>query len=450
MEQHASNSAGKDRESPVPISAPGSQGRLPATSARIFVAFVTLAITLSYFDRQTLPVAISAIQRTIPISDATFATLQAAFLATYALMYAVGGKLLDAIGTRVGFAVSMGWWSLACALHGFARGLALLIAARLLLGVGEGAAFPAATRVVAEWLPAAKRSTAMGIINAGTAFGAVLAPPLIGLVLLHGNWQEVFFLAGAAGLVWSVCWFWVYRDRSQGARRNGPQPPAGPESPAATQSPAPTWLRLISSRNVLGMVSAKFLSDAAWFFCLFWLPKYLYDARGFDIRRISYYAWIPYAASGLGSFLGGWYSSYLLRRGHSLNFSRKLALGLSASLMPAVILVPHVRVGAALLLFSIAFFGQQSWSGLVMTLPSDLFHLNSVGSVAGLIGFGGAAGGAIFNLIAGQLLRYGAGYGCLFAIVGSLHMVAFVILLLTSGTLHAPDVQRFQPQGKLV
>jgi MFS transporter, ACS family, hexuronate transporter len=197
-------------------------------------------------------------------------------------------------------------------------------------------------------------------------------------------------------------------------------------------------------------VSAKFLSDSAWFFCLFWLPKYLYDARGFDIKQVSYFAWIPYAASGLGSFAGGWFSSYLLRSGRSLNFSRKLPLGLSAALMPAVILVPHVSVSFALLLFSIAFFGQQSWSGLIMTLPTDLFPLSSVGSVAGLIGFGGAMGGAIFNLAAGQLLTYGAGYGTLFAVVGSLHAMAFAILLSTSGVLHPPATNIFNEREKLV
>jgi ACS family hexuronate transporter-like MFS transporter len=198
------------------------------------------------------------------------------------------------------------------------------------------------------------------------------------------------------------------------------------------------------------MVTAKFLSDSAWFFCLFWLPKYLYDARGFDIKHVSYFAWIPYAASGVGSFLGGAFSSYLLRSGRSLDFSRKLALGLSAALMPAVILVPHVPVSFALLLFSIAFFGQQSWSGLIMTLPTDVFPLSSVGSVAGLIGFGGAIGGAIFNLIAGQLLSHGAGYGTLFAIVGSLHAVAFAILLITLGVLRAPGADLIQEQGRLV
>jgi MFS transporter, ACS family, hexuronate transporter len=404
-----------------------------------FIALVTVAIGISYFDRQALPVAISAIQRNIPISNAQFALLQAAFLATYALLYAGGGKFLDTVGTKVGFAVSMAWWSVACALHGFAHGLALLVLARLLLGMGEGAAFPAATRVIAEWLPATERATAMGIINAGTALGSVLAPPLIGLILLLGSWRYIFFFAASLGLAWAACWLVIYRQPTELASH-------GIAGAVATIP----WLHLLSSRRVLGLVGAKFLSDSAWFFCLFWLPKYLYDARGFDVKQVSYFAWIPYAASGLGSFAGGWFSSRLLRRGHSLNFSRKLPLGLSAALMPAVILVPHVSVSFALLLFSIAFFGQQSWSGLIMTLPTDVFPLGSVGSVAGLIGFGGAMGGAIFNLAAGQLLTYGAGYGTLFAVVGSLHAVAFAILLLTSGVLHPPATNIFQEREKLV
>lgn len=398
-----------------------------------------MAIAISYFDRQALPVAISAVERTISISDAQFALLQAAFLVSYALLYAGGGKFLDAIGTRTGFALSMAWWSLACALHGLAHGLGLLLVGRLLLGMGEGAAFPAATRVIAEWLPATKRATAMGIINAGTAVGSVLAPPVIGLIILMGSWRYIFFFAGTLGMVWAVGWMMMYRV------------PAGPAALSVTeQSATIPWLRLISSSKVLGMVTAKFLSDSAWFFCLFWLPKYLYDARGYDIKHVSYFAWIPYAASGVGSFLGGWFSSHLLRSGHSLNLSRKLALGLSAALMPAVILVPHVPVSLALLLFSVAFFGQQSWSGLIMTLPTDLFPLSSVGSVAGLIGFGGAIGGAIFNLIAGQLLSHGAGYGTLFAIVGSLHAIAFCILLLTTGVLQAPGSNLLPERGKLI
>lgn len=412
---------------------------LPASRAWYVVALVTAAIAISYFDRQTLPVAIAAIQHSIPISDVQFASLQTAFLVTYALLYVGGGKLLDMIGTRKGFAIIMVWWSLACALQGLARGMALLLAARLLLGTGEGGGFPAATRVVAEWLPADRRSTGMGIINAGTAIGSVIAPPLVGLILWLGNWREVFFVSGGLGLLWTAWWL----VSSHGER---PAATAG-ASEAALSMP---WARLLRSRQVLGLAAAKFLSDSAWYFYLFWLPKYLYDARGFDIRHVSYFGWIPYAASGVGSFLGGWFSSRLMRAGHSLNYSRKAALGVSAALMPAVMLVPKAPIPLALLLFSIVFFGQQSWSGLIMTLPADIFPLGSVGSVAGVIGFGGAVGGATFGMVAGELLKHGAGYGTLFLLAGSLHLIAFGIILLTSGTLRAPTFPSLSSNGGLV
>jgi len=300
--------------------------------------------------------------------------------------------------------------------------------------MGEGGAFPAATRVVAEWIPPHQRSTAMGIINAGTAVGSVLAPPLIGIILLTAGWRMVFFAAGAIGFAWVIWWSVVYRGNS--------------ETSIATLD-ARLVARQLSFTDVLGMrrvqvlVFAKFMSDSAWYFYLFWLPKYLYDVRGFDIKHVSYYAWIPYAASGVGSFLGGWLSSALLRRGRSLDFSRKFVLGLSALFMPVVMRVPHVPVGWALVLFSVAFFCQQSWSGLIMTLPADIFPLSAVGSVSGLIGFGGAIGGAVFGVVAGFLLGHGFGYGTLFFIVGTFHLIGFLAILLLGGRvqpLKTPDL----------
>jgi ACS family hexuronate transporter-like MFS transporter len=399
-----------------------------------FVALVTAAIAISYFDRQTLPVAISAIQRTIPLNDQQFSWLQFAFLIPYAVLYAAGGRMLDVVGTRRGFILIMLWWSGACALHGLAMNFGFLLGARCLLGMGEGGAFPAATRVVAEWIPLHQRSTAMGIINAGTAVGSVLAPPLIGIILLTLGWRMVFFAAGAVGFAWVIWWAATYRGNN--------------EASIATLD-ARTIAQQLSFTDVLGMrkvqvlVFAKFMSDSAWYFYLFWLPKYLYDVRGFDVKHVSYYAWIPYAASGVGSFLGGWLSSSLLRRGRSLDFSRKFVLGLSAVFMPVVMLVPHVPVGWALMLFSIAFFCQQSWSGLIMTLPADIFPLSAVGSVAGLVGFGGAIGGAVFGVVAGFLLGHGFGYGTLFFIVGTFHLIGFLAILLLGGKispLKTPDL----------
>jgi MFS transporter, ACS family, hexuronate transporter len=399
-----------------------------------FVVLVTAAIAISYFDRQTLPVAISAIERAIPLSDQQFSWLQFAFLIPYAVLYAAGGRMLDIVGTRRGFILIMLWWSGACALHGLAMNFGFLLGARCLLGMGEGGAFPAATRVVAEWIPPHQRSTAMGVINAGTAVGSVLAPPLIGIILLTVGWRMVFFAAGAIGFAWVIWWSIVYR---------GSKEVSLPTLDARKIAQRLSFFDVLSIRKVQVLVFAKFMSDSAWYFYLFWLPKYLYDVRGFDVKHVSYYAWIPYAASGIGSFLGGWFSSVLLERGRSLDFSRKFVLGLSAAFMPVVMLVPHVPVGWALMLFSVAFFCQQSWSGLIMTLPADMFPLSTVGSVSGLIGFGGAIGGAIFGVIAGFLLGHGFGYGTLFFIVGTFHLIGFLAILLLGGKVYplkTPDL----------
>jgi MFS transporter, ACS family, hexuronate transporter len=383
-------------------------------------ALIAAAIAISYFDRQTLPVAIQAIQREIPISNTQFSQLQAAFLVAYALMYAGGGKLIDVLGVRRGFLLIMVWWSLACASQGLASSVAVLGVARFLLGMGEGGGFPAATKAIAEWFPARERSTAMGLVNAGTAAGAVLAPPLIAVVLGTLSWRWMFWLSGALGLVWVVWWMASYRS---------------PEQTQKADEARISWLGLLRFPQVWGLVSAKFLSDAAWYFYLFWLPKYLYEARHFDTKQVGYYAWIPYAASGVGSLAGGWCSSWLIRRGRSLNFARKAALGASAAVMPLIVLVTHTPVEVAIVLFSIAFAGQQSWSTLVMVVPADIFPARTVGSVAGLIGFGGAMGGVVFGLVAGYLLDHGFGYGTVFGIVGTFHVIAFGIILTTVRTI---------------
>jgi MFS transporter, ACS family, aldohexuronate transporter len=380
-----------------------------------------------------LPVAIDAIQREIPINNTQFSHLQVAFLLAYAVMYAGGGKLIDVLGTRRGFLWIMLFWSLACASHGFAAGFGMLAVSRFLLGVGEGGGFPAATKAVSEWFPSRERSTAMGIINAGTAVGAVIAPPALAAVIGNLGWRWVFFLCGAAGLLWSVWWLREYfapahHPRLSKLERNQIEEVfATPPQEKAEMS----WLNLFAFPQVWGLVLGKFLSDAAWYFYLFWLPKYLYDERGFDTKQVGYYGWIPYAAAGMGSLLGGWFSSQLLRRGNSLNFSRKVALGASAAVMPLVIFITQVPIEWAIVLFSVAFFGQQSWSTLVMILPTDLFPRRVVGSVAGLVGFGGAMGGVVFNLIAGRMLDAGFGYGPVFAIVSALHALAFILLLFT-------------------
>jgi len=387
---------------------------------------VSAAIAISYLDRQTLPVAVQAISRDIPLSNEQFSALQSAFLISYALMYAGGGKLVDLLGTRRGFTVIMLFWSLACASHAVATRFAMLITSRFLLGVGEGGGFPAATRAVAEWFSTKERATAMGIINAGTAVGAVAAPPLIAIVLAYTNWRWIFVLAGAMGLLWAAWWRLSYSAPPEADQSIVDETAGTPSGSAAL-----TWFHLFRIRETWGLVIAKFLSDAAWFFYLFWLPKYLYDARSFDIKAVGAFAWMPSAAAGVGCLLGGGFSSYLVRRKFSVSVARKVALGLSAAVMPFIILVPRVPVAWAIALFCLAYFGQQSWSTLVMVLPVDLFPQNVVGSVAGLVGFGGAMGGIVFGEVVGYLLDHGFGYGVVFRLASTLHIIAFLIILIT-------------------
>lgn len=429
------------------LTAESSFARTEASRWRV-AGLVSAAIAISYLDRQTLPWAITAIQRDIPISNEVKAFLDSAFLITYGLMYIGGGRLTDFLGTRRGFLAIMLFWSLACASHGIAGSygmpavlglpfaVLMLAGSRLLLGVGEGGGFPAATRAVTEWFPAEERSTAMGIINAGTAVGAVVAPPLIALVLTHGDWfgiapwRSVFFLTGGLGLLWTLGWWIGYR-APEGTRATRE---AGPMIPLST---------LLRYRENWAVIIAKFLSDAAWYFYLFWLPKFLFDSFHLDIKTAGAIGWIPYAASGVGSLCGGALSSWLLQRGRSVNFSRKFALGASAALMPWVMLVPQMRsVGWVIFIFSLAFFGQQSWSTLVMILPTDLIDRRAVGTLAGLVGFGGAMGGVLLGQIVGYLRDHGYSYAPALVISGSLHLIGFAVICIGIPKLRALDLAR--------
>lgn len=391
---------------------------------------ISVAIAISYLDRQTLPVAIQAISKDIPLSNEQFSDLQSAFLLSYAFMYAGGGKLVDALGTRLGFMLIMAFWSLACASHSLAATFAMLVASRFLLGAGEGGGFPAATRAVSEWFPAQESATAMGIINGGTAVGAVSAPPLIALVLGFLSWRWIFVITGALGIAWTTWWRLAYFPPLEHPRISARErEEIRTVTPSAAGARNYKWLELLRIREAWGLVIAKFLSDSAWYFYLFWLPKYLYDVRGFDIKAVGTFAWIPYAASGIGCLLGGWFSSLLVRKKFSVNVARKAALGLSAAVMPSILLVPHVRVSWAIAIFSLAYFGQQSWSTLVMIVPADLFPTSAVGAVAGLVGFGGAMGGIAFGELVGYLLDHGFGYGVVFTLAGMLHVIAFLVIL---------------------
>jgi ACS family hexuronate transporter-like MFS transporter len=403
-----------EKEIGIPVA-----GRQSVNTRRWVIAgLLALATALSYLDRQSFPTAVSEVRKEIPISNEQFARLNSLFLLAYAIMYAGGGRILDWLGTRVGYSLMIIWWSAANLTTGLVSNVFGLGVCRFMLGMGEGGGFPGSGKAAAEWFPAKERSIAFGIFNTGSALGSVIAPPLIAAIVHYSNWRWIFFLTGSIGFIWAVIWLNVYRPGALAA-----------QALAEKVAPIP-WLDLFRYREVLGLMTAKFLTDSAWFFFIFWLPKYLADVRHLDIKQIGYFAWMPYAAGGLGSLVGGTLGAYLIARGISLDRSRKITLGMSACLLPAALFIAAAPLGMAIVFFSLAMFAHQFWSSNIQTLPADLFPSRVVGSVEGLLGSAGAFGGMIFGLWVGHLVD-ARGYGPAFLIAGILHPLSFALILLT-------------------
>lgn len=406
-------------------------------NARWWVAgFLASATTLNYLDRQNFPVAVTEIQRHIAITDKQYSQLQMLFLLAYALMYAGGGKLADRLGTRLGYSVIIVWWSVANILHGLVSTLLGLGIARFLLGLGEGGGFPCSAKAVSEWFSPEERALAFGIFNTGSSVGAVIAPPLIALLILRLNWRWVFFVTGALGFVWALAWWIFYRwlERRQSIGDSDPERsmPLLVSGAAPVRRPPQVWIPwvdLLRYRQIWGLLSAKFLTDSAWFFFIFWLPKYLSDVRHLNIKEIGYYAWIPYAFAGAGSFVGGWLSSFLIRRHLTIDTSRKICLGLSAGMMPISLLIAASPLGTAIAFFSLALFAHQFWSTILQTLAADIFPSGIVGSVAGLMGAVGSFGAMLFDLLVGLILTRYHTYSGVFTIAGLLHPFSFLLVV---------------------
>lgn len=401
---------------------------------------LAVGIGLNYVDRQSFPVAVLEIGKTIPISNQQYGDLQALFLVAYATMYAGGGKLLDWLGTRVGYTIMIFWWSAATFLQGLVSSVTGLGVARVLLGLGEGGGFPGAAKAVSEWFPPRERALAFGIFTAGSSIGPAVAVPLVAGIILLLGWRWVFFITGLAGFVWVVVWWFFYELPAKHKLVSAEEREMILESLAQPAAEAPgdpghkqlrvRWIDLFRYRQTWGLLLPKFFTDAAWFFLIFWLPKYLHDVRGLDIQAIAYYAWVPYAVSGVGCLVGGWLSGYLIRRGLKLDSSRKITMAIGAALMPSALLITKSPLDLVIVLFSLVLFGHQFWSTILQSLAADIFPSTTVGSVAGLMGSAGAGGAALFNVLAGFLVgRYGA-YLTLFEIVGLLYPLSLGIMWL--------------------
>lgn len=393
---------------------------------------IALATAINYLDRLALPVAISEIKNTIPISDSQFGTINSLFLFAYGTMYAVGGRIIDIMGSRMGYAVMIIWWSLANMFQGLVSTVMGLGIARFFLGAGEGGGFPGSAKVVSEWFPQKERAFAFGIFNTGSSLGGIAAPPLIALIITALNWRWAFIISGLFGLVWVLVWLKIYTHPTKSkfvssdekAYIAGEISMQGPD-----EGPPIPWFSLFNYRSVWGLLTIKFLTDAAWFFFIFWLPKYLSDVKGLNIVGVGAYAWIPYAFAGAGSFIGGWFSSYLLKKGFSLDRARKISLGISAALLPASLFITEASLSMAILFFSMAMFGHQFWATIVQTLAADMFPSRIVGSVAGLMGSVGTYGAMLFSLIIGFVIEE-FGYNPAFVVAGVLHPLSFFLVFL--------------------
>ena len=396
---------------------------------------------LAYVDRQSLPIVVGEIEKTIRISDQQFAHLQFIFLLAYGIMYAGGGRITDMLGTRWGYVIFIVWWSTANFMQGTVSSVTGLGVGLFMLGMGEGGCFPAASKTISEWFPAKERSIAFGIFNAGSGIGATLAPPVIAAIILRLNWRWVFFITGLTGFVWAALWIWFYYPPARHKRLTENEhsylrEARSAETSATKQIP---WTSLFRYRQLWGMVGAKILSDSAWFFLISWLPKYLYDVRHLNTRSIGYYAWIPYAWAAFGSLVGGWLSSHLIRRGFSIDASRKICLGISAACMPVSLLISISPLAVTIFFFSLAMLSHQFWSTIIYSAVTDIFPTAVVGSVSGLLGCVGAFGGMLFNLLAGSLLAIYHNYALIFIILGLLHPLSFLIILFV--------VRKIEPLG---
>ncbi|HVW60289.1 MAG TPA: MFS transporter [Puia sp.] len=388
---------------------------------------IALAAAISYFDRQSLSILISELRRAIPVTDGQYGLINSLFLLAYGTMYAIGGRVIDVMGSRKGYAIMIAWWSIASASQGLVGSVAGLAIARFLLGIGEGGGFPGAAKVISEWFPVRERSLAFGIFNTGASLGAVLAPTIIALIISFLSWRWAFFITGMSGIIWVLFWWRRYT------------PPAVSSQPAG-DSPIP-WLNLFRYRKVWGLMTVKFLTDAGWFFFIFWLPKYLNDVRGLNIQGIGAYAWIPYAFAGAGSLIGGWLSGFLLKQGFTLDLARKIPLGISAALLPASLFITNASLNMAIVFFSMAMFGHQFWSTIVQTLAADMFPSRVIGSVSGLMGCVGTYGAMLFSLVIGYVIQR-FGYDPAFLIAGVLHPLSFLLIFII--------IRKITPQHEIV
>ena len=426
-----------------PIAAPaGADVRTkasPHVAARVgryrwtICALLFVATTINYIDRQTTGILASTLQHEFGWREQQYADITSYWTGAYAIGFLFVGRFIDRVGVRVGFAVAVVLWSLAAAGHGLAHSVFGFALARFALGLGESGNFPAAIKATAEWFPRHERAFATGIFNAGANVGAVVTAVLVPWITLAYGWRAAFVATGAIGLGWLAFWWPMYRSPAE-------HPTLGAverqhverEREAATDGPLSRvgWVELLRHRQTWSFMVGKFMTDGVWWFYLFWLPKFL-DARyGITLGKLALPLIAIYVVADVGSVFGGWMSGALIGRGWGVPQARKTTLLAAAVLIVPTALAPtFTGLWSAVACVSIAAAAHQWWSANLFTLASDMFPRRAVGSVVGLGGFSGAAGGVLFQRLTGAILQAnGSDYRPVFLCCGLAYVTALGIM----------------------
>lgn len=382
------------------------------------------ATTINYIDRQVLGILAAPLQQQIGWSEWQYGLIVTAFQAAYAIGLLGFGRIIDAVGTRTGYLLSIGLWSVAATAHGLARSAFGFGAARFFLGLGEAGNFPAAVKTVSEWFAGKERAFAIGLFNCGSNVGAIVTPLLVPWIVLRFGCPWAFVLTGALGLLWAPAWLVAYRDPPQpGATLRG-----RPPDEAASDLP---WRRLLAYRETWAILIARFLTDPVWWFYLYWVPKFLYSHHQLTLDRIGLPLVVIYLAADGGSIFGGWLSSALIKRGWTVNAARK-----SAILVCALMVVPMIFAGyvettwAAVTIVSLAAAGHQGWAANMFASLSDMFPARSVSSITGITGFGGAIGGMSAATAVGFILETTGSYVPAFIWAGCSYLFILALIQL--------------------
>ncbi|HVU34167.1 MAG TPA: MFS transporter [Opitutaceae bacterium] len=370
----------------------------------VIIGLIGLATVINYIDRTSLAVMWPAISRDTGLTKDAYATVISAFMVCYAVGQALGGRLFDRIGTRLGFVASITVWSVACALHAAVRSALGLGAVRGMLGVSEAGNWPGATKAVAEWFPRHERAFAQGIFNAGASIGAVVSAPVIAALFLLLGWRATFVVVGAIGLAWLVPWLVIARsspERHAWLTAAERAHILGDEEPAAAETgrPALTLTGSLRHRQTWAIVLSRFFLDPIWWLFVNWLPIYLADRFHFNVQEIGMFAWVPYVGAAAGSLGGGWYSGFRIRQGWTVDRARKQAIVVGGAMtIPGFLLAAFAATPLlAVLAIALVLAGFQVMINNIQTLPSDFFAGKSVGTVAGVGGLSAVGGVLVFS-----------------------------------------------------